>query len=412
MRSQKFQIQAPNLISVSSLRSLIARIWGFVFSFSTILSLVALAALLMTIIDQSFGFVAEMPRVSPAALSTKPIEQLGRFELIEILQKNLSKNRLQAIEKEKTLLEHTREDLYALVMDKVIDPKVVSTWNLHESLFNQSSIRAEVEQKYPGATLSFKAWLNPQFLTRSMSGRAELAGVRTALMGSINLILITILFAFPTGVGAAIYLEEYARRDRWYNRVIQTNVENLAGVPSIVYGILGLAIFVRAFEPVTSGRIFGMPADNGRTILSAGLTMGLLVLPILIINAQEAIRAVPGSLRQASYGLGATKWQTIWYHVLPSALPGILTGTILAISRAIGETAPLILVGASTFITSDPSGPFSHFTALPIQIYNWSTRPQDAFRNIAGAAIIVLLTTLVTLNASAILLRNRFSKRL
>ena len=163
--------------------------------------------------------------------------------------------------------------------------------------------------------------------------------------------------AFPLGVGAAIYLEEYAR-DNWLNRLIQTNINNLAGVPSIIYGILGLAIFVRALEPLTSGAIFGVgdpTTANGRTILSAGLTLALLVLPLIIINAQEAIRAVPSSLRQASYGLGATKWQTIWHHVLPNAIPGILTGTILAISRAIGETAPLVVIGASTYITFDPS---------------------------------------------------------
>jgi phosphate transport system permease protein len=213
---------------------------------------------------------------------------------------------------------------------------------------------------------------------------------------------------------AAIYLEEYATADNWLNRLIQTNINNLAGVPSIIYGILGLAIFVRALEPVTSGSIFGAvdpTTANGRTILSAGLTLGLLVLPLIIINSQEAIRAVPGSLRNASYGIGATKWQTVWSHVLPNAIPGILTGTILAISRAIGETAPLVVVGASTVILLDPNGPFSKFTTLPIQIYQWTTRPQDEFRFIAAAAIITLLILLLSLNATAVLLRNRFSRR-
>jgi phosphate transport system permease protein len=169
-------------------------------------------------------------------------------------------------------------------------------------------------------------------------------------------------------------------------------------------------------EPLTSGFAFGVVEDpttaNGRTILSAGLTLGLLILPMIIINAQEAIRAIPSSLRQASYGVGATKWQTIWHHVLPNALPGILTGVILAMSRAIGETAPLVVVGASTYITYDPDGPFSKFTVLPIQIYQWTARPQDVFRNIAAAAIIVLLVLLFTLNATAVLLRNRYSKQL
>jgi phosphate transport system permease protein len=216
------------------------------------------------------------------------------------------------------------------------------------------------------------------------------------------------------GVGAAIYLEEYAG-DNWFNRIIQTNINNLAGVPSIIYGILGLSIFVRPLQAITSGAAFGLTdptTANGRTILSAGLTLALLVLPLLIINGQEAIRAVPTSMRQASFGLGATKWQTVWHHVLPGAIPGILTGTILAISRAIGETAPLVVVGASTFITFDPTGPFSKFTTLPIQIYQWTSRPQDEFRTIAAAAIIVLLVLLLSLNASAVLLRSRFSRKI
>jgi phosphate transport system permease protein len=229
------------------------------------------------------------------------------------------------------------------------------------------------------------------------------------------MITITILFAFPTGVAAAIYLEEYAS-DNFFNRIIQTNINNLAGVPSIIYGLLGLAIFVRLLEPFTSGAAFGQTIDaataNGRTILSAGLTLGLLILPLIIINAQEAIRAVPSTIRQASYGIGATRWQTVWNHVLPSAISGILTGTILAISRAVGETAPLVVIGASTFITIDPSGPFSKFTALPIQVYQWTVRPQAEFRNIAAAAIIVLLILLLSLNTSAVWLRNRFGRRL
>ncbi|MFP5331040.1 MAG: PstA family ABC transporter permease, partial [Acidimicrobiia bacterium] len=193
------------------------------------------------------------------------------------------------------------------------------------------------------------------------------------------------------------------------------NINNLAGVPSIIYGMLGLAVLVRTLEPLTSGALFlgegGRVSENGRTILSAGLTLGLLILPIIIISAQEALRAVPRSLRQAGMALGATKWQTTRSQVLPVALPGILTGAILAVARAIGETAPLIVVGASTFINVDPSGPFSKFTVLPIQIYQWTARPQDEFRSIAAAAIIVLLVLLLTLNAAAVILRNRYSRR-
>jgi phosphate transport system permease protein len=289
-------------------------------------------------------------------------------------------------------------------------------------MFNRAEIEAEKELKFPDADLIFRSWISPEFLVNPQSSQPEVAGVRTAILGSLWVILITILFSFPVGVGAAIYLEEYALEfssrnslTRRLNRLIETNIRNLAGVPSIIYGLLGLTVFVRLLEPLTSGAVFGAVGDtttaNGRTILAAGLTLGLLILPLIIIQAQEAIRAVPQSLRQASMALGVTKWQTIWHHVIPAALPGILTGTILAISRAIGETAPLVVVGASTFITIDPNGPFSKFTTLPIQIYQWTARPQAEFRNIAAAAIVVLLALLLTLNASAVFLRNRYSRR-
>jgi phosphate transport system permease protein len=296
---------------------------------------------------------------------------------------------------------------------------VVASWNLVESIFNRPEIEAAVAA-IPQAELSYRSWINAEFLATPQSSTPEFAGIRTAIFGTLWTIFITLSVALPLGVGAAIYLEEYASNVsspfmRRINSIIQTNINNLAGVPSIIYGMLGLAVFVRIMEPITSGTIFGL-ADpttaNGRTILSAGLTLALLTLPLIIINAQEAIRAVPQSLRQAGMGLGATKWQTIWHHVLPNALPGILTGNILAMSRAIGETAPLVVVGASTFITVDPNGPFAKFTTLPIQIYQWTARPQAEFRHIAAAAIIVLLVLLLTLNASAILLRNRFSRRL
>jgi phosphate transport system permease protein len=338
---------------------------------------------------------------------------LPKETLVTILQNHVSKGLFRRFESELPFADRTQEDVYGLVYERVIEPEIVKTWRLFESLFKRDEIYAEVIDKYPGAKIEFVSWINPRFISSPQSADPERAGVRTAILGSLWTIVITILFAFPLGVGAAIYLEEYAI-DTWINRLIQTNINNLAGVPSIIYGMLGLAVFVRMLEPLTSGRIFGLvdpSTANGRTILSAGTTLGLLILPLLIINAQEAIKAVPLSLRQASFGLGATKWQTIWHHVLPNAMPGILTGTILAISRAIGETAPLVVVGASTFITVDPSGPFSKFTTLPIQIYQWTARPQDEFRNIAAAAILVLLGLLLTLNATAVLLRNRFSQR-
>lgn len=381
------------------------------FRFSTLLAMIFLTILLATVINKSMGYVVIIDKVDPSTLSTRPFEDLTSGELIEILKDNLSKNRIRTLEREMYLDDRSNNDLINLIEVEIVQPEIVESYNLIPSLLNKQQILNATAESYPQGKVEFRTWLNRQFLTSSMSSDPEMAGIRPALIGSLALILITIVIAFPIGVGAAIYLEEYSSKQSRMVQVIQTNIDNLAGVPSIIYGILGLALFVRTLEPLTSGAIFGVAGGNGRTILSAGLTMALLVLPIMIINAQEAIRSVPDSLRQASYGLGATQWQTIWHHVLPAAMPGILTGTILAISRAIGETAPLIVVGAATFITSDPKGPFSSFTALPIQIYNWTTRPQPTFQHTAAAAILVLLILLLTLNAVAIFLRNRFSKQ-
>ena len=240
-------------------------------------------------------------------------------------------------------------------------------------------------------------WLDWEFLTHFSSRIPENAGIKAALLGTVWLMAITAPFTFVIGVASAIYLEEYAR-DTKLSRFIQTNISNLAGVPSIVYGLLGLTVFVRMFA-------------FGSSILSGALTLTLLVLPILIVSAQEAIRAVPASLRHASYALGGNRWQTVVRVVLPSAFPGILTGAILSLSRAIGETAPLIAIGAVGYIAFAPNSVFSEFTALPIQIYSWSSMPQEKFQNAAGAGIIVLLILLLGMNAAAIVLRNKYQKK-
>jgi len=389
--------------------------WHVLFQASTVVGIIALIALMLNVIDSAFGYVAYEARVDPDSLTVDgvPVEDQSKEQLVALLQSTLSSGAYNKLDNEKPFVDRSREEVFQLVVERIIRPKVVDVWNLWPSLTQSDEIHATVAQDYPDAELDFVSWLTYDFVTRPQTSEPLTAGVRTAILGSLWTILFTILLAFPIGVGAAIYLEEYAS-ENWFNRIIQTNINNLAGVPSIVYGILGLAIFVRALERFTSGKMFGivnLTSENGRTVLSAGLTLGLLVLPIIIINAQEAIRAVPRSLRNASYGVGATKWQTVWSHVLPNAMPGILTGTILAVSRAIGETAPLVVVGASTAISFDPSSPFSKFTTLPIQIYQWTSRPQDEFRSLAAASILVLLVMLLTLNASAILLRNRFSRR-
>ncbi len=391
--------------------------WLSVFRFSTLVGIIALMALLYNIFDSAFGLVVVEYTIKPETLQRDGIqlEEQSVNQLLFTFEENVSAGLYRRFEAEGAFEDPTELELQDLIYEWVLEPRVVEDWGFWESLRNGNAIRAQAVEEFPNGRVEMRSWLNPNFIVSPQSETATKAGVRTAILGSLWTIFFAILFAFPIGIGAAIYLEEYAD-DSFINQIIQTNINNLAGVPSIIYGMLGLAIFVRALEPITSGAIFGVLEDpttaNGRTILSAGLTLGLLVLPLIIINAQEAIRAVPQSLRHASYGLGATKWQTVWSHVLPNAISGILTGTILSISRAIGETAPLVVVGASTFIREDPTGPFSKFTTLPIQIYQWTARPQDVFRNIAAAAILVLLALLLTLNATAILFRNRYARRL
>lgn len=235
------------------------------------------------------------------------------------------------------------------------------------------------------------------FVTGYPSRRAERAGILPALAGSLLLIALTALMTLPAGVGAAIYLEEYGKRSRLAG-IIEVNIANLAGVPSVIYGLLGLGLFVRAL-------------GLGRSVLAGAGTLALLVLPIVIMSSREALRTVPQSLREACYALGATRWQAIRRVVLPMALPGILTGAILSLSRAIGETAPLIVVGALTYVTFLPDSLSAPFTALPIQIFNWVSRPQKEFLVNAAAGIVVLLATMLILNTLAILLRNRLQKR-
>ncbi len=241
--------------------------------------------------------------------------------------------------------------------------------------------------------------LNLDLITNGPSAFPEKAGLRAALIGTLWIIGLVILIIVPVGVGAAIFLEEYASRESRLARIVELNVQNLAAVPSIIYGLLGLAFIARS------------PLNLGFVVLAASITLALLVLPIVILVSREALRAVPPSIREGSLALGATQWQTIRKQVLPAAIPGIATGVILAVSRAIGETAPLIPLGAATFVTFDPSGPFSGFTALPLQIFDWVKQPQDEFRTLAAAGVIVMLLVLIAMNSFAIWLRNRYEQR-
>lgn len=511
---------------------------SFFFS-SNIIAFIALIALLVHILNQSMGLVIIRDTLTRSEVSDRPLEELNEAELVDILVTQLA-NRVRVVIRDKLsvvpqdqfaslpvkdVLEGSiypeeyadalladvpievqaqilsdnlsQAEMYDVVVDQVIRPVVIESWSLIPSIFDRASIEAVAAEKYPDDVLQFRSWISWDFIISSVSSSATTAGLLTALLGTFWIIVITAVVALVIGVGAAIYLEEYAT-DNWLNSLIEINIRNLAAIPSVIYGMLGLAVFAFAFGPLTAGMLFGVnlpeqseqnvlrainsavpagtiddadmeslkqtffsyrqlslsnlftfgtPSDqqaresvdqairtstlteeqrqalagalktygsfpvNGRTVLSAGLTLALLILPVIITNAQEAIRAVPQAVREASYGLGATRWQTVSRTVLPAALPGIMTGIILSISRAIGETAPLLVVGASTFIGINPNGPFSKFTVVPIQIYQWTSRPELVFKNVAAAAIIVLLVVMVLLNGIAIFIRNRFSVR-
>jgi phosphate transport system permease protein len=433
-------------------RHLRGTLWKRFFQLSLVVAFAALIALFFNVVNAALGYVVEDYAVNPTLLAVDgQLETLSSAELVTYLVE-YRENRLpvfirdylypgdpalftstplgQALpgatlpegtadltvrdvttEQMAQILESnaTQSTLVALVKEQVVQPVFLATYSMTESLFGYDAIYENWEANYKdlGAILKWYSWVNLDFLTSPASSNPAVAGINVALLGTIWVVFATICIAFPIGVGAAIYLQEYTDLKPGsfgarLSNIIETNIRNLAGVPSIIYGLLGLAVFVRLLVDIT----------GGRTIWSASLTMALLILPVIIINAQEALRAVPSSLREASYGMGATKLQTIRKVVLPSALPGVLTGTILAMSRAVGETAPLIIIGASTFILTAPTGMQSKFTVLPITIYNWTSRPQQEFRDAAAAAIIVLLVILLLLNATAIILRQRARRRL
>ncbi len=408
------------------------RLWHGIYLTATLIGIAALVALLANISNSAFGYVAIQNRVDPGALvaafyqqnpdaataagdlTTADLYAQPAEVLAAILAQNVTPGRLRAIEAQQPPAEMAQVELLRLLETDVLKPKVVESWSLWDSLFQRDEVKAEAAALPGIIDFKFYSWVNWNFVTNPQSSDPLQAGISTAILGSLWVTLIAFLVAIPLGIAAAIYLEEYNTGRSRLDQLIETNINNLAGVPSIIYGMLGLAVFVRILGPITSGILFGVTdpsTANGRTIFSAGLTLGLLILPLVIINAREAIRAVPRGLREGAYGLGATRWQTTWHHVLPTALPGILTGVILSVSRAFGETAPLLVVGVSTFIVVNPDSIFSKYTTLPAQIYQWTSRPQQEFQHLAAAAIIVLLLLLVSMNAAAIWLRNRYSRR-
>lgn len=548
------------------------RRWARAFFVSNFVGLSVLIVLIVHVLNSTFGLVLVRNQVEPSSLSDRPLQELTNQELGVILVENMgnrvrvaARDRMSRVPFEEFTTTSVKDvfagyvypeeyaeglisdmpleafgqiladnlsqgDLIDIMTDSVIQPTITRSWTLFDSLLKRAEIEA-IAAEIPDEVLEFKSWINFDFILSSVSSSATTAGLRTALLGSFWIMLITAPTALFIGVSAAIYLEEYASNN-WINRAIEVNIRTLAGIPSVIYGMLGLAIFAQALSVLTGGYLLGqnlpdqnemqvvsyirsavglptlttdevenlnfvvsaqesenediqlmlrfIPTDvlstqelenlirsfysmrrpqffslsdfskpgadtvdrainqsidasklneaqltilrdaltsygtfniNGRTVISAGLTLAMLILPVIIVSSQEAIRAVPNSIREASLGLGATKWQTVLRQVLPVAFPGILTGMILSVSRAIGETAPLLVVGASTFIGIDPNGFFSKFTVVPIQIYQWTSRPEQEFKNVAAASIIILLVVMLLLNGIAIYLRNRLSRR-
>ncbi|AEB11345.1 phosphate ABC transporter permease PstA [Marinithermus hydrothermalis] len=304
----------------------------------------------------------------------------------EAMRKFEARNRVE-------LMWYTEDGPFRWVVTTSRD-KRVANYPLLEGWRRLAEIRSGLE---PGQHLVLNPWLDLSFFFRDASRTPLMAGIRAALVGTLWVMALTALISIPVGVGAAIYLEEYAPDNRW-TRLIEVNLRNLAGVPSIVYGVLGLSLFVRAW-------------GLGPSVLSAALTLSLLIMPVIVIASREAIRAVPNSLRQAAYGLGATRWQVVSRVVLPSAVPGIVTGVILSVARAIGETAPLLLVGAAAFVPFLPSGPLSEYTVIPVQIYSWVTENDPEFAHVASAGILVLLAVLAVLYSAAFYVRRRFGRK-
>lgn len=441
-----------NLVDVGVYRSGVIRRnrWALnmqrIYFGTLVIAIFILFLLLFSIINQTIGYISVTQAIKTEQLSDKPLNTLTSEELSNILlaqtprlllvmvRDNLSKvatDQFTSVPLKDAingtvpadLADLTARDLtgdagpaayarllatnlspdqlVALIEVNVLKVEIEKSWTLVESLTQRESIEAEVAASEKQEELRWHSWLNTSLLTQRNSQRVEEAGIGPALAGTTYLLILTVAISLPLGVGAAIYLEEYAN-ESFMNRLLETNIRNLAGVPSIIYGMLGLTVFVNTLSFIT----------QGRSILAGALTLSLLILPIIITNSREALRAVPSTIREASYGLGATKWQTVSRQVLPAALPGILTGLILGVSRAIGETAPLIVIGATNSISTYPNSPFSRFSVLPFTIYNWSSQPDAAFKNASSAAIVVLLIALLTINSVAIILRNRaVSKR-
>lgn len=385
--------------------------WGLAVIAGASFAGLVLVVFLLSIVNDAFGYVSVAFEIAPWDVGDpddREIRELDRDQLITAIRDNVSAGVLRRLISDEPLEERSLPSLRDAAERFVFRPHVTRSWSLTDSIFGLAAIRA-YEAEHPEEDLHFRSWVTPRFFVSHQAPEPENSGIRAALLGTLWLVVIAVVVAVPLGVAAAVFLNEYTP-DTPLVRIVRVNVENLAAIPSIIYGMLGLAVFVRALAPITSGAAFGLNTEGlrlGRTVLAGGLTLAVLVLPIIIINARDAFAAIPKHVREACYAVGARRFQTIRTRLLPFASQRLITTVILAMSRVIGETAPVIVIGAATFITTDPAGIFSRFTTLPATVYALSTRPQAEFQRVAAAAIIVLLLVSVLLNVALVILRNR-----
>ncbi|MFP4330701.1 MAG: PstA family ABC transporter permease [Spirochaetaceae bacterium] len=373
------------------------------------ISLLSLGFFLLSILNNAFGFVAvrytrDISAVAPGAES---LEELGTQELLLLLEENLPSGVLRRMEFEEPLAQRSRQEIIDLAEARILEPELFRTWTLWESVTTEGLVSAHTEQ-FPSHRVYFRSWLNLDTITTQVATQPLRSGFQSALIGTIWLVVIGAGSSLIVGVLSAIYLEEFARKNA-FNRFLNINIRNLSAIPPVIYGLLGLAFFVQVLGPITGGSAFGAATaqDDGRTLLTGGLTLGLVALPTVVTGAQTVLQSMPMSYRYACSSVGARRWQVVFMRLLPFGLERFLTLSVLAVSRVIGETTPLIVAGAATFMATNPTSPFSKFTALPVQIFFWSTRNQEGFRNLAAGAIVLLLIISLGLNSALVLLRRQ-----
>ena len=394
-------------LSLIRVRHRVGIAWVSMLMAAAAIACVMIAWLLFGIINDAFGYVLVSYEMAPPT----GIEEYDEAALAGLIRTDAGAGIVRRYEQEGALEDLPRPRLREIAETHVFQPSVLDTWSLSESLLRTAHIRGRLDET-EGTALRFRAWIRPSFLTQPLERRPLTTGIRTALLGTVWIVTVSLAIAFPIGVATAVFLTEYDRGG-WFSRFVRSNIETMASIPSIIYGILGLALFVRSLGPITSGAAFGVEGTGtvGRTVLSAALTLAILVLPSIVINSRDILERVPRSYREACYAVGASRSAVVVRRVLPAVSGQLITVLFLGISRVIGETAPLLVVGAAAFISVDPQGVFSRFTALPAQVFYWSARPGLEYQRLAAAAIIVLLVLSTTINLGLRALGRHLDRR-